>query len=312
MKWFFSLDQYSDHFASYAEMTQVAVHSARRNTTLEMVCLFDGDVDHEIAQWMRDNGVTVRVLRTPFYTALKALAESKNDPNILSFGAGAFLRLEIPQVIAREKWDDKYVLYTDADVMFLRDPCPALEAMHLRWFRVAPEGDPNDVENVNTGVMLINVRAMSRIDEQLHQFCSDHLDNFVDYRAGNAFDQAMFRAFFRPLTRRLVKAGLTIPLCNSRGYSRYWGRFYVRFPQLDRPQWQALPLTLNWKSYWPDEKEEAIIVHFHGPKPNEKRLETSPESLKRDNEALDDLLPQLRNEWFYRFCAKWNAFLQEL
>jgi len=312
MKWFFALDQNSNHLDSYVEMTKVAVHTARTRTTLEAHCLFDGDAGHEFAVWLRNKGVTVHLLRTPFFDELKTLASQKNDPDILSFGAGAFLRLEIPKLIAREGWDDEFVLYTDCDVMFTRDPVPAISKVRPSYFAVAPEAHIERKDDINTGVMLLNVQTMRRIDADLHGYTRRHLAMFTDYRAGNAFDQAAFQSYFRGLTRFLIERGARFPIPRNPGFRLVWGRFFIRASFVNRPQWDRLAPEFNWKSYWDDARNESVIVHFHGPKPNEARIETSPQSLNRSNPILEQVLSDLRTPAFYANCEKWANVLSEV
>jgi len=311
MKWFFALDQYSRHFDSYAEMAKVAVLTAKRYTTLDPHCLFDGEADHPLPVWMREHDVQVWTIRTPFYEELKFLAQVKDDPDILSFGAGAFLRMEIPHLFEQQGWSDEFALYTDCDVMFLRDPVPALSQLKPQLFAVSPEGNPHDWENMNSGVMLINVPALTDVDEKLHRFAARGIEGFTNYRNGQAFDQSVFRHFFRPITRRIIASGGKVGFLQSRGYAKVYGRFWIRLiVPFDRPEWEPLPIEFNWKSYWPEGEEKAFIIHFHGPKPNEKRLETSPKSLATHNfPALRELLTQLRNETFYSYCILWQKEL---
>jgi len=297
VKWFFALNQASAQLDAYVQMAQVAAVTARRHTALEAHCLWDGDDDHPFALWLRKNGVGVWQVRTPFYQALAEIAQKKSDPGVLSMGAGAFLRLEIPALAARNRGDDEFVLYTDCDVMFVGDPAPQLAKLRPRYFAIAPERRAEHRNDVNTGVMLINLRGMARVDEDFHRFTGAKME----YLPANAFGQAAFVAYFRLFSRALIERGAPIPVTQWKGYRLIWGRFYARLPFLDPPLWDALPLELNWKAYWP-QSAKAVILHFHGGKPNRPH----------EVQWQDPVLRPLLNENFEHWSGEWKRVLAQV
>src|SRR5512134_1007813 len=120
MKWFFALNEAGYQFDRYAEMVRVAVHTARRHTSLSPYFLYDG-LENDLTHWLRDQGVAIVPCRTHVYSGLKALAREHHDPNYLTVGAGAFLRCEIAALAPKLGITDEWVLYTDCDIMFTGD-----------------------------------------------------------------------------------------------------------------------------------------------------------------------------------------------
>ena len=273
-------------------MVRVAVKTANQRTTLEPQCLWYGDLEHPFIHWLRAQNVTVWPLRTPFYNALAEIADRQNSPYIHWIGADAFLRLEIPALAAREGWRDEFVLYTDCDVMFLRDPVPGLRKLRPKYFAVAPEEHAHYRFIVNSGVMLINLRGMQSVDADFQSYTREHLERCVT--APNTFDQAALISYFRLVTRALVRRGAPVRVQGWKGYRTIWGRFYVRLPFLDPILWDELPLVFNWKAYWP-QNEDAVILHFHGPKPNQTREEILREQVLHP--MLNSNYEHWQNEW---------------
>lgn len=272
MRWFFALNQASGTFPAYAEMVKVAVHTARRHTTLIPHCLYDG-AECDLTVWLRDRGVTVIPCRSQFYSALERLAARKGDQYYLTGGAGAFLRLEIPRVAREHGYPDAEALYTDCDVMFLRDVVPDLCAQTPRFFAVAPEGDPTDYRHPNTGVMLMNLSRLTQEDARFLPWTRWYLDTLARHEVDFVWDQSVYQLYYRPFSRLLL----------TRGVNDLWRRRLAhRLRRLDPPRWNRLPLSFNWKPYWGD-AAAAQIVHFHGPKPNDPRCAAGehPEALIR-------------------------------
>lgn len=233
IKWFFALNDAGSSFANYAVMSQVAVLSARRHTSLEPHFLFDG-APCALTQWMQQQGVRVIHHRTSVYERLQQHALETGKKNTLMTGAGAFLRLDIPDVCAQHGIDDRLVLYTDCDVLFRRDIERELRALNPRYFAAAPQFHQHDPSDMNSGVLWMNLENLRPMQERFRNFIRENLDAL----RLTGFDQAALRAFYG---------------------RRRWGG----------PAWDALPLTLNWKPHW-GRNEAAGILHFHGPKPTQR------------------------------------------
>jgi hypothetical protein len=199
MNWYFGLSAAS--FASgdhdWPSLIRVAVHSARKHTSLIPHFLWDGP-DHEFLDEMRRLGVTIIPHRVSFFDEL---ARFNPDPVYLATSAGCFLRTEIPRLEMR----DAFVLYTDADVMFLRDPVPALNDLQPEYFAAASEFTFED--GLNSGVLLLNVAAM-RNDHALFV-------RFIRQNLSLGLDQDMYRRFYADRFQKLP------PQWN---WKPYWGQ----------------------------------------------------------------------------------------
>ena len=58
MQWFFALTEDSTAFQPYAEMIMVAVHTARKFTSLVPHCIYDG-AENEFTAWLMKNDVRI-------------------------------------------------------------------------------------------------------------------------------------------------------------------------------------------------------------------------------------------------------------
>jgi hypothetical protein len=198
MQWYFALTEDSTAFRQYAEMVMVAVHTAKKVTSLEPHCLYDGG-ENEFTAWLKKRGVRIIRHRSFVREALEELGRRRENPHMAAALSGAFSRIELPEIVeASER-----ILYTDCDVMFLDEVVPELAANACRYFAVAPEADRNDYVNMNTGVMLMNTQ---RLRESLPQFREYVSENLAALEA-ESWDEAAYRWFYRdehgPLWDRL-------------------------------------------------------------------------------------------------------------
>jgi lipopolysaccharide biosynthesis glycosyltransferase len=111
--------------------------------------------------------------------------KATNPTYDLTSAKGAYLRLEIPAI----EQEDDYVLYTDTDVIF--NSIDGLETIRPRILAIAPEFDPQDWINRNTGVMVVNVPALRSHLNPLRNFILEHLPDL------SAHDQTAICRFFQ-------------------------------------------------------------------------------------------------------------------
>jgi hypothetical protein len=227
MHWFFALTEDSTAFRQYAEMIMVAVHTARKFTSLVPHCIYDGG-DNDFTQWLTKHDVRIVRHRSFVREALTELGRSKGNPHLAPALSGAFSRVELPEIVQRLGGAAR-VLYTDCDVIFAAEVVPELEANPCEYFAVAPESGQDDYVNMNTGVMLMNI---DRLGESLPKFREYISENLATLER-ESWDEAAYRWYYR----------------DGNG-----------------PLWDKLRPELNWKPYW-GECAEAKIIHFHGPKP---------------------------------------------
>lgn len=183
MKWYFAINAASlEKDARYEWCVDVAVLSALQHTSLHPYLLFNGE-PCAFTQRLQRLGVTVVFHRSSLFDAITIARPG--DIGWQTIAHGAFLRIDIPQL----DLESDFVLYTDCDVMFQREP--TLAGIEPRYFAVAPEFTIGDYVNMNTGVMLINLAGMRSIAAEFDGFIRGGLANFP------AYDQGALREFFR-------------------------------------------------------------------------------------------------------------------
>jgi hypothetical protein len=230
MQWFFALTEDSTAFRQYAEMIMVAVHTAKKFTSLEPHCIYDGG-ENEFTEWLTRHDVRIVRHRSFVREQLEELGRRKGNPHLAAALSGAFSRVELPELLEQLGGADR-VLYTDCDVIFLGEVVPELEANRCEYFAVAPESARDDYLNMNTGVMLMNTARLRQSLPEFREYISQNLAELER----ESWDEAAYRWFYR----------------DSNG-----------------PLWDRLRPELNWKPYW-GENAQAKIVHFHGPKPYQR------------------------------------------
>jgi hypothetical protein len=285
MKWFFAFNQMSEQ--SYGDFVRVAVVTARKNTELEAFCLYDGQAT-ELTDWMERQGVTILPCRFRFAKWWEDLAIRQGSNLVARIALGAFLRFELPDVMARENLTDDFALYTDCDVMFECDIRSFLEPLKPEFFAVAPETFQNNRLHMNSGVMWMNVNRLRETNALFMRFAQGHMTQ----ASLASFDQGIYRAYFNSLHRIAWQLGIP---------DRYFYALMSRLP-LKTWQWDDLPLELNWKPYW-GENPEAAIVHFHALKPTQRAELESGE--------LPAHFAAMRTPYWEKCVVKWDAWLEE-
>jgi hypothetical protein len=186
MKWYFALSQPTAYI--YHRHVQIAVLSALKWTSLKPHFIYDGEEDF-LTSWLRNHGVEVIFYRVPFYDRFKSI---RNRDFHIDIAAGAFLRTQIPVIDS----SDDTILYTDCDVMFLKEPFPR---GNIRYFAAAPEADQADYTStgMNTGVLFMNLKRLRAVQHSFTEFIDQGLQSF------SAFDQGAYRIFFDGLWEQL-------------------------------------------------------------------------------------------------------------
>lgn len=192
MKWYFAASENPELFP----LIIGAVNSALQNTALEPNFIYDGS-ENKLTEWLKGKGVNIIPHRVSFYESL----QKHYNKELLSIASGAFLRCDIPII---EK-DSDYVLYTDCDVLFLKDFDAQIRP---KYFACAPQENKRNFKDFNTGVMLINVKELRQSHEKFCAFIVQNL-NFLP-----TFDQSAFQIFYN---NKLTK----LPLIYN--HKPYWG-----------------------------------------------------------------------------------------
>ena len=150
-------------------------------------------------------GVTVRHKSVTFLPNIQGRWHELGygpDPLRMAIIAGAYLRTEIPAL----GLPDDYILYTDCDVLFLADP--EVERFRPAYFACAPQRNPNDLGDINSGVMVMNVPAMRAEVENFWHFIVNNFERF------GAYDQDALREDYAGRFE-------TLPL--EMNWKPYWG-----------------------------------------------------------------------------------------
>lgn len=228
MQWFIGINEDCPAFKQYADMAKVAIHTALTHTSLTPHCIYDGG-ENGFTRWLERRGVTIIRWQSFLTEDLARLGERRQNPDLLRATRGVFLRVELPALQERFGLDDR-VLYTDCDVMFRGEVVDVLNRSQPAYFAVAVESDRNLPDDMNSGVMWMNLPELARRDAEFRAYLRER----IDWLPSVSWDQGAYRTFYRSPEQ--------VPL------------------------WDALPAELNWKPYWED-YASAKIIHFHGPKP---------------------------------------------
>jgi hypothetical protein len=199
MKWYFALSERTLSEPQYIDLIRVAVATAVGRTTLRPFMLWDGG-PCALTRALQDLGVTI----VPCVTRFADLIDARwADPVARRIALGAFMRLEIPSIES----EDELVLYTDCDVMFMKNP--RLESFRPALFSVAPEFEFGNYRELNSGVMLMNVGGMRQEQAGFDDFVRSHFEEF------EAFEQGAIKRYF---------AGRFDFLPPTLNWKPYWGR----------------------------------------------------------------------------------------
>ena len=212
----------------YSDLLTVALKSARQNTSLDLVVLYDGPKEHRIYEVLLEYNVKIIEHQFSHFDCLNKtftheilLAKTGNSSIDLRKLSGTFMRLDIPFI----ENEDDYVLYTDVDVIFNKD----INNTDLSKPRVVSAGpevsrEYHEGDIFNAGILYMNVKAMRERCQKIFSLLERGIPNKT-----NLFDQ-----------------GYINEVCEN--------------------EFDFLPLEYNWKPYWGLNKN-ARIIHFHGIKP---------------------------------------------
>lgn len=181
MKHFFAL--YKDpvgQYLNYIDHIKAMVNSAVKNTSLQSYFIYDGEAD-DLTDWLESKGVTIVYHRSSLSELIQSCESDKVNKNT---AMGAYLRLDIPIILKKLSITDDVVLYTDCDVIFVKD----IEYTKTpKFFAIAPEFNSRpERPYFNTGVMFINAIEFTESHSSLMNFIKQigDLSKFGDYDQG--------------------------------------------------------------------------------------------------------------------------------
>ena len=201
MRWFAGLN---DNDQYYKELYLAALKSSKK-TKLVPVLLYNG-IDESFIENVKSYGAQV-IIHSPFFSQRENFLNKPDDWK--NTALGAFLRLDIPKICETYDIQDEYVLYTDCDVIFIKDPVEELIKYKPMYFACSSEMNPADFEHFNSGVMLINVVNMLNT---YNSFIDEIDKNHYNYEA---YDQGALQSFYR---NHVDKLSLLL------NHKPYWGK----------------------------------------------------------------------------------------
>ncbi|CZT33312.1 glycosyltransferase [Rhizobium sp. 9140] len=182
-KWYFATN--NNGLMNAFDQIKGAILSAKAKTSLVPFCILDDDGADEVTksriEWIENQGVTIFRHRS---TMLSELIPVFGDQ--MKVYSGHWLRCDIPLF---EK-EDEYVLYTDIDVIFLKDV--AKIAPEPRVVACGAEHNRGDYSYFNSGVMVMNVKAFAERRDDLVAGLKARLSTTAPYD-----DQSLLNDVFR-------------------------------------------------------------------------------------------------------------------
>lgn len=262
MKCYFALSDDVSNNDAYYWMFVAALNSARKNTTLDLHCLYDfrkknteNIEDDRIYQLLKAYQVAIHLATIDFEAELLSVYtdEYLKLHNITRNSLySRFLRFMIADK------DDEYVLYSDTDVLFLRDiTFGAFDSVPKTVGACAEESNNYHYTNFNAGVMLINLSYYKQVKTTFLSWIAQGR-----HAKGECCDQ-----------------GYLNEICE---------RDFVK-----------LSNSFNWKPYW-GINPEAYIVHLHGMKPITSFENISCDFIPFVSKYMYDN-PEAKCGWFYYF-----------
>jgi hypothetical protein len=185
MKWIFALNEKhpeNPNGDNYELMASVAVQSAKANAPLLEPHLIWNGKETDFTESMRARGVNVILHRPSLEDAILAA-----DRGALwrQTARGAMLRLDIPYLF---KESTEQILYTDVDIIFLDDPSKYRYEANI--FAFSSEFEFNNFEDINTGVMILNLPNARQVFPDFIEWTRNNLNWIPDY------DQGAIRSYF--------------------------------------------------------------------------------------------------------------------
>jgi hypothetical protein len=221
MYWFACVN---DNSQMHKDLYLIALKSCKKNTTLTPILIYSGNDNNFLDTINKSN---IKIIRHDLLFSNKVNFNNKTD-GWKKIGTGAFLRIDIPQICKKHNIKDKFVLYTDTDVLFLKDCVKELKTYEPKYLGVCPETNIDDYKFFNSGVMLINIKNMLQTYNDFTNFIEENKYDYSKYNIYDTLDQGALQCFYKD--------------------------------KVDK-----LPTYFNHKPYWGVNKD-AVIIHYHGPK----------------------------------------------
>lgn len=153
MKWYTAISSYSPQDA--IDQLEAAIYTCIKNTPFKPNIIIDKPFDG--SSYLSNKFKNVNFIYYNSEIVNSFLKEFNGEPEKYYVSA-AYLRTEIPQIEST----DKYILYTDIDVLFLNPDKKIKSLIKPDYFLVTPEFDPNNWTRINTGTLIMNVENLRK------------------------------------------------------------------------------------------------------------------------------------------------------
>jgi hypothetical protein len=168
-------------------LIEKAIKSAIQNTDFEIFLIYDGDKT-ELDFSSRVNIIEHRHRLYPVF---------KNACKHLAYASSTFLRTEIPYICNNLGIKDKYVLYTDHDVIFNRADYSELDNIKPNFLAASTEIEKDNWYGFNAGVLLLNVDHFIEKDSFILDYITNNINTLY------VWDQTMYNNLYRDKFTRL-------------------------------------------------------------------------------------------------------------
>jgi lipopolysaccharide biosynthesis glycosyltransferase len=162
INWFICLNDNSTEFITLAKK---AICSAEK-FKINKFCVYSGN-NTEFIDFL--NKHNTKIIRTEFSLG-KKLIEIFPEKKIEILLA-TYLRIDLPEIIKKDNlFKENYFLYTDCDIIFLKDPSTELNKLKPKYFCASSEFQKEKGAYFNAGVMWINLENMQKSAAEFKNF----------------------------------------------------------------------------------------------------------------------------------------------
>lgn len=220
MKWFFCINESSLNDGLEMVRKMLITYARTNLLLLEPYLIYDGEKNDELTKLLNSYDVKIIYYRHRAADAFQEYCKDKKDGDwgyrVIS---STYLRTEIPHICKKLGFKDEYVLYTDWDILFLKE-CSLLTKQKPVFLSVGPQFDQNDIiKDINAGIMVMNIPNMYKRDHHFLDYIKENFQTFVNIGDN---DQSAIRTFYQGL-------------------------------------YEGIPAEYNWKPYWGENKDAHIL-----------------------------------------------------
>lgn len=187
----------------------------------------------------------------------------------IQFCRGTYMCMELPKVLHEYGVLDEYILYVDTDIMFLGSI--ELDSLKPNYFSSSSDWGQNDWSRFSTGVMVMSIPNLLNMYPSFLAHLKGHHFNFPNTEMGPC-DQGA------------------------------WNTFYVN------GEHERLDPIYDWKPWW-GINENARIVHFSGPKPQQVKNLLELDKPTNEQEQLQKFVVGENPEAYKHYVSIWDGYV---